>query len=104
MAAGAKGCDEIDVIEVVVPNVKSESVVNGVVEESDVVSNGKSEYEMQDIVVHMLNNLKLNPMAKEFVPSSYNRDQIVFNNFVTADKMTMGGDGFRNNRRVLLIF
>ncbi|KAK6777140.1 hypothetical protein RDI58_023857 [Solanum bulbocastanum] len=99
MAAGAKGCDEIDVIEVVVPNVKSESVVNGVVKESDVVSNGKSEYEMQDIVVHMLNNLKLNPMAKEFVPSSYNRDQIIFNNFVTADKMNMGGDGFRNNRR-----
>ncbi|KAH0722019.1 hypothetical protein KY289_005063 [Solanum tuberosum] len=96
MAAGAKGCDEIDVIEVVVPNVKSESVV---VKESDVVSNGKSEYEMQDIVVHMLNNLKLNPMAKEFVPSSYNRDQIIFNNFVTADKMNMGGDGFRNNRR-----
>ncbi|MCD7467630.1 RNA binding protein [Datura stramonium] len=91
MAAVAKGSDEIAVIEVPVPNVKSESVVNGV-KDSDLVSNG-----MQDIV-HMLNNLKLNPLAKEFVPSSYNRDQIVFNNFVTADK-TLGGDGFRNNRR-----
>ncbi|XP_055807937.1 polyadenylate-binding protein-interacting protein 9-like [Solanum dulcamara] len=98
MAAGAKGCDEIDVIEVDVPNVKCESVVNGDVKVSDLVSNGKSDYEMQDIVVDMLNNLKLNPMAKEFVPSSYNRDQIIFNNFVTADK-TIGGDGFRNNRR-----
>ncbi|KAF3620904.1 Polyadenylate-binding protein-interacting protein 9 [Capsicum baccatum] len=87
MADVAKGCDEIAVTEVVVPNVKSDTVVdNGVKEESDLVSNGK----MQDIVVHMFNNLKLNPMAKEFVPASYN--------FVTDDK-TMGGGGFRNNRR-----
>lgn len=100
MAAGAKGSDEIAAaIEVPVPNAKPESVVNGNVKDSDLVKNGKSECQMQDIVVHMLDNLKLNPMAKEFVPSSYNHDQIIFNNFVTADK-TMGGDGFRNNRRV----
>ncbi|KAK4344597.1 hypothetical protein RND71_034773 [Anisodus tanguticus] len=94
--------DEIAVVEVTEQNVKCESVVvnNGVKKDTDLMSNGKSEYEMQqDIVVHMLNNLKLNPMAKEFVPSSYNRDQIIFNNFVTDDKTLGRGDGYRNNRR-----
>ncbi|KAJ8556097.1 hypothetical protein K7X08_022855 [Anisodus acutangulus] len=94
--------DEIAVVEVTEQNVKCESVVvnNGVNKDTDLISNGKSEYQMQqDIVVHMLNNLKLNPMAKEFVPSSYNHNQIIFNNFVTADKTMGGGDGYRNNRR-----
>ncbi|CAN4087330.1 unnamed protein product [Withania somnifera] len=98
MADVAKGSDDIIVSEVAMPNVKSESVVNGV-KDTDLVSNGvKVEYQMQDID-HMLSNLKLNPMAKEFVPSSYNRDHIIFNNFVTADKTIGGGDGVRNNRR-----
>ncbi|XP_060201011.1 polyadenylate-binding protein-interacting protein 9-like isoform X2 [Lycium barbarum] len=89
MAGGAKGCNEIAIIEVSEPNVKCESVVNN--------NNGvKKDY---DIVDHMLNNLKLNPMAKEFIPSSYNRDHIIFNNFVTVDKTLVGGDGIRNNRR-----
>ncbi|XP_059301224.1 polyadenylate-binding protein-interacting protein 9-like isoform X1 [Lycium ferocissimum] len=90
MAGGAKGSNEIAIIEVSEPNVKCESVVN-------VNNNGvKKDY---DIVDHMLNNLKLNPMAKEFIPSSYNRDHIIFNNFVTVDKTMGGGDGIRNNRR-----
>ncbi|CAN4117638.1 unnamed protein product [Withania somnifera] len=100
MADVAKGCDEKVGSEVVMPNVKSESVVINGVKETDLVSNGgKVEYEVHDID-HMLSNLKLNPMAKEFIPASYNRDQIIFNNCVTADKsMGGGGDGFRNNRR-----
>ncbi|XP_009783961.1 polyadenylate-binding protein-interacting protein 8-like isoform X2 [Nicotiana tabacum] len=81
MATGTQGSDETAVIK-----------------DSDLITNSKSEYEMQNIV-HMLNKLKLNPQAKEFVPSSYNnRDQIFFNNFVTAHK-SLGGDGFRNNQR-----
>nr|XP_018631444.1 polyadenylate-binding protein-interacting protein 8-like isoform X2 [Nicotiana tomentosiformis] len=81
MATGTQGSDEIAVIK-----------------DSDLITNSKSEYEMQNIV-HMLNKLKLNPQAKEFVPSSYNnRDQMFFNNFVTAHK-SLGGDGFRNNQR-----
>lgn len=86
MATGTQGSDEIAVIK-----------------DSDLITNSKSEYEMQNIV-HMLNKLKLNPQAKEFVPSSYNnRDQMFFNNFVTAHK-SLGGDGFRNNQRVYLQF
>ncbi|XP_019229297.1 PREDICTED: polyadenylate-binding protein-interacting protein 8-like isoform X2 [Nicotiana attenuata] len=81
MATGTQGSDETAVIK-----------------DSDLITNSKSEYEMQNIV-HMLNKLKLNPQAKEFVPSSYNnRDQMFFNNFVTAHK-SLGGDGFRNNQR-----
>ncbi|XAR56382.1 hypothetical protein NMG60_11036844 [Bertholletia excelsa] len=56
-------------------------------------SDAKSEFKMQDIV-DMLSKLKLNPLAKEFFPSSYthdrNRDQFA------TDK---GNDGPPNNRR-----
>nr|GMC53049.1 polyadenylate-binding protein-interacting protein 8-like [Ipomoea batatas] len=42
--------------------------------------------------------LKLNPLAKEFFPSSYDRYEGL-NNFLTANK-TLGADGFRNNTTV----
>ncbi|XP_052179025.1 polyadenylate-binding protein-interacting protein 9-like [Diospyros lotus] len=55
----------------------------------------KSEFKMRDIV-DMLSKLKLNPLAKEFFPSSYlhdrNRDQLAANN-------QFGNDGNPNNRR-----
>ncbi|KAL1817962.1 hypothetical protein DCAR_0522460 [Daucus carota subsp. sativus] len=64
-------------------------------------SNSKSEYGMQDLV-DMLS--KLNPMAKEFVPSRYsidrNRDQYGVTFFVPAQKnLGNGNDGQSNNRR-----
>ncbi|CAN4097010.1 unnamed protein product [Withania somnifera] len=66
---------------------------------SDLNSNGKSEYHMHDIA-DMLKKLKLNPMAKEFFPSSYNRggDHMIVTCFMPANK-TMLVDGFGNNRR-----
>uniref|UniRef100_A0A5B7AD94 Putative polyadenylate-binding protein-interacting protein 8-like n=1 Tax=Davidia involucrata TaxID=16924 RepID=A0A5B7AD94_DAVIN len=64
-------------------------------------SDSKSEFKVQDIV-DMLSKLKLNPLAKEFFPSSYspdrNRDQLAANNFSPADKH-LGNDGYLNNRR-----
>ncbi|KAK6785336.1 hypothetical protein RDI58_018791 [Solanum bulbocastanum] len=78
-------------------NVNSESVVNGGKDSSEV----KSDYKMQDIV-DMLKKLKLNPLAKEFVPSYYNRDQMFLNNFVqnfvpVIKTVGVGGDVFQNN-------
>ncbi|KAL7186081.1 hypothetical protein ACSBR2_027940 [Camellia fascicularis] len=64
-------------------------------------SDSKSEFKMQDIV-DMLSKLKLNPLAKEFFPSSYlhdrNRDQSLPNNFSPTQK-NLGIDGYPNNRR-----
>ncbi|CAN4075502.1 unnamed protein product [Withania somnifera] len=62
-------------------------------------SNGKSEYQMHDIA-DMLKKLKLNPMAKEFFPSSYNHagDHMIVSGFVPANKI-LGVDGFGHNRR-----
>lgn len=73
-------------------------------------SDSKSEMKMQDFV-DMLSNLKLNPMAKEFFPSSYspidrNRDQPEFalNYFVQPayykNYPENGIEGYPNNRRV----
>ncbi|XP_057461965.1 polyadenylate-binding protein-interacting protein 9-like [Actinidia eriantha] len=61
-------------------------------------SDPKSEIQMQDIV-DMLSKLKLNPLAKEFFPSSYlqDRDQFAVNNFSPAKDL--GIDGYPNNRR-----
>ncbi|NP_001353880.1 RRM domain-containing protein [Solanum lycopersicum] len=78
-------------------NVNSESVDNGGKDCSDV----KSDYKMQDIV-DMLKKLKLNPLAKEFVPSYFNRDQMLLNNFVqnfvpVIKTVGEGGDAFQNN-------
>ncbi|CAI9757150.1 unnamed protein product [Fraxinus pennsylvanica] len=60
-------------------------------------SDSKSEMQMKEIV-DMLKKLKLNPLAKEFFPSSYNRSQMVDNNFVPAKKLS-GNDGFAKNPR-----
>lgn len=64
-------------------------------------SDSKSEFQMQDIV-DMLSKLKLNPMAKEFFPSSYsndlNHDQFAVSYFVPIDK-NLGSDGYPNRRR-----
>ncbi|KAG8364797.1 hypothetical protein BUALT_Bualt18G0036100 [Buddleja alternifolia] len=57
----------------------------------------KSELEMKEIV-DMLKKLKLNPLAKEFFPSSYSHGQMGAYNFVISDKGS-GRDGFPNNRK-----
>ncbi|KAK2968730.1 hypothetical protein RJ640_005917, partial [Escallonia rubra] len=62
----------------------------------------KPEFQMQDML-EMLSKLKLNPLAKEFFPSSYsldrNRgDQFAVSYFVQANKDS-GNDGYPNNRR-----
>ncbi|CAH9126995.1 unnamed protein product [Cuscuta epithymum] len=77
-------------------NVKSESPMNGD-KDSGSDSNSKSEYQMQDIIVDMFKTLKLNPMAKEFFPSSYIREDGI-SNFMTANK-TFVTDALRSNRR-----
>ncbi|CAI9784314.1 unnamed protein product [Fraxinus pennsylvanica] len=69
-----------------------EKDVDYIVKDSD----SKSEMKMKEIV-DMLKQLKLNPLAKEFFPSSYNSSQMGDNNFV-ATKIS-GNDGFANNRR-----
>ncbi|VFQ84171.1 unnamed protein product [Cuscuta campestris] len=71
-------------------NVKSESLGNGD-KDSGSDSNPKSEYQMQQEIVDMFKTLKLNPLAKEFFPSSYGRDEGL--------NKTLVADGFRNNRR-----
>ncbi|XAR68218.1 hypothetical protein NMG60_11003274 [Bertholletia excelsa] len=64
-------------------------------------SDPKSEFKMQDIV-DMLSKLKLNPLAKEFIPSSYlhdrNRYKLAAENFTPANKNS-GNDGNPNNRK-----
>nr|GLL34637.1 polyadenylate-binding protein-interacting protein 8-like [Ipomoea trifida]GMD33318.1 polyadenylate-binding protein-interacting protein 8-like isoform X2 [Ipomoea batatas]GMD36694.1 polyadenylate-binding protein-interacting protein 8-like isoform X2 [Ipomoea batatas] len=114
MAAGAEVCVETAMVEVEnsspapntgkisdagsevsVNNAKSESPADGQ-KDSGSNSSPESEFQMRDIV-NMLKTLKLNPLAKEFFPSSYGRDEGL-NNFVAANK-ALGGDGFRNNRR-----
>ncbi|GER29124.1 RNA-binding protein [Striga asiatica] len=87
---------------------KSENSYSGMSEESrdtngvkgsDVDSNAdsKSEFKVKDIV-DMLNKLKLNPLAKEFFPSSYNYGQMGAHSVVFSNK-TLGNDGLANNRR-----
>ncbi|XP_009615216.1 polyadenylate-binding protein-interacting protein 8-like isoform X2 [Nicotiana tomentosiformis] len=118
MAAGAKEvCGETTVIEApavqsLSPNTDNNIISesnNGCVKESDPIPNAKSEYQMQDIV-DMLKKLKLNPMAKEFFPSSYNNNNnnnnnnrgdqmLLMSNFVPANKTPLGADGLQNNRR-----
>ncbi|MCD9642343.1 Polyadenylate-binding protein-interacting protein 9 [Datura stramonium] len=108
MAAGAKEVSgeaavvEAPAVQSLSPNTDTTSNIsesNGVKDSSDSIANAKSEYHMQDIV-DMLKKLKLNPLAKEFFPSSYNNraDQMLLSNFVPANK-TLGVDGFQNNRR-----
>ncbi|KAK4420643.1 Polyadenylate-binding protein-interacting protein 9 [Sesamum alatum] len=73
-------------------------VINGV-KGSDLNSNAdsKSELQMKDFV-DMLKKLKLNPLAKEFIPSSYYYGQMGAYNFVLSSE-NLGNDGFPNNRR-----
>ncbi|KAA8526683.1 hypothetical protein F0562_008114 [Nyssa sinensis] len=77
-------------------NTNAVSLANGAKD-----SDSKSEFKMQDIV-DMLSKLKLNPLAKEFFPSSYShdrsRDQLAADNFSPANKHS-GNDGYPNNRR-----
>lgn len=101
MAAGAEMNGEAASVAVntSLPESKgSEISSGGNVKESD----SKQEFGMQHIV-DMLSNLKLNPMAKEFVPSYYSNDrspdQFAGAFFVPVDKNS-GNYGFPNNRRV----
>ncbi|XP_071715559.1 polyadenylate-binding protein-interacting protein 9-like [Rutidosis leptorrhynchoides] len=72
-------------------------------------TDSKSEIQMQDFV-NMLSNLKLNPLAKEFFPSSYspidhnhNQPELAFNYFVQPayfyNNPQNGIEGYPNNRR-----
>ncbi|KAH6764137.1 CTC-interacting domain 9 [Perilla frutescens var. frutescens] len=73
-------------------------VSNGVkISDSNSNADSKSELQMKEIV-DMLQKLKLNPLAKEFFPSSYYYGQMGDYNFVLSDK-NLGNDGFPNNRR-----
>ena len=57
----------------------------------------KSEFKMQDNMVDMFSNL--NPMAKEFFPSSYSNDR--YRDQVGAVSFkNLGNDGHPNDRRV----
>ncbi|GFP98851.1 polyadenylate-binding protein-interacting protein 9 [Phtheirospermum japonicum] len=112
MAAGSEVSGEAAVMDTVVKTIseeKTENLENSDSVESDGVTddgvkdseknspNSKSELQMMEIV-DMLNKLKLNPMAKEFFPSSYHQGQIGAQNFVPNNK-NLGNDGFPNNRR-----
>ncbi|KAI3465973.1 hypothetical protein Pfo_022636 [Paulownia fortunei] len=73
-------------------------VTNGV-KGSDLNSNADSKSELQiKEIVDMLKKLKLNPLAKEFFPSSYYYGQMGAYNFVLSNK-NLGNDDFPNNRR-----
>lgn len=67
--------------------------------ESDSDSNSISDtgYQMHNIV-DMLKKMKLNPLAKEFFPSSYNQDHMLANKFLSVQKR-QASDGFPNYRR-----
>lgn len=75
------------------------SVVNS---EKGSDSDSKSDMKIQDIV-DIFSNLKLNPMAEEFFPSSYSPNEFTLNYFAPAFYINSHGDGiegYPNNRRV----
>lgn len=81
----------------------NDSVVKNVDSKNGSDYESKSEMKMQDIV-DILSNLKLNPMAKEFFPSSYspidrNGDQteLSLNYFAPAYYTNSHGDGIEAN-------
>ncbi|XP_073037794.1 polyadenylate-binding protein-interacting protein 9-like isoform X1 [Primulina eburnea] len=83
------------------PNSKecAEPEINGDFKDSDLTSNGDSKSDMKvKEIVDMLKKLKLNPLAKEFFPSSYNHGQMGIINFAPDDK-NLGNDGLPNNQR-----
>ncbi|XP_073125608.1 polyadenylate-binding protein-interacting protein 9-like isoform X2 [Henckelia pumila] len=77
----------------------AETEGNGGVKDSDLNSDGDSKSEMEvNEIVDILKKLKLNPLAKEFFPSSYYHAQMGIINFAPDDKNS-GNDGFPNNQR-----
>ncbi|CAN4103048.1 unnamed protein product [Withania somnifera] len=60
------------------------------------LNDGKSDYKKVQDIVDMLKKLKLNPMAKEFVPSYCNPDHMLYNNFLPAIK-PLATDAFHIN-------
>ena len=81
-------------------NANAETNVESVITDSE-ESETKSELKMDEIA-DMLSKLKLNPLAKEFFPSSYqdrNRDQFADDNS-SPDNKHLENYGFPNNRRV----
>ncbi|KAF7112683.1 hypothetical protein RHSIM_RhsimUnG0204200 [Rhododendron simsii] len=106
MAAGVEGLGEAAVVQSpetdTAANGNAESVENVDDKESD---SKKSEFKMQEIA-DMLSKLKLNPMAKEFFPSSYlvigpNRNQFgPADGFSPVNNQLFGDDGYPNNRRM----
>lgn len=69
------------------------SVSNGDAKNSD----SKSKYKMQDDLVDMFSNL--NPMAKEFFPSSYSNDRCR-DQFAAVTFKNSGDGAHPNDRRV----
>lgn len=61
------------------------------------ISDSKSEFKMQDDIVDMFS--KLNPMAKEFFPSSYSNDRFR-DQFAAGTFKNLGNGGHPNDRRV----
>lgn len=103
MAKGVEGFGEAAVVESsttdTAANANAESLKN-----VDKESGSKSEFKMQEIS-DMLSKLKLNPMAKEFFPSSYIVIGPYCDQFVPADAFSpvnnqfYGGEGYPFNRR-----
>lgn len=75
---------------------------------ADGVNNNKnSDSDLESKLHKFLKELKLNPLAKEFFPSSYHpqvQAQMGAFSFVPFNKMNMGNDDFPNNRRVYSCF
>jgi RNA recognition motif-containing protein len=96
MAAGA----EMTAEETAAADIVQSPPNNTTTTDTDKIANSdgggkETDFKMQDIV-HMLSKLKLNPLAKEFFPSSYSHDR---NRDQDNDVKNQGADGFPNNRR-----
>lgn len=110
MAAGVEGLGEAAVVQSPETDTAADTAANGNAESVENVDDKESdsknsEFKMQEIA-DMLSKLKLNPMAKEFFPSSYlvigsNRDQFgPADGFSPVNNQLFGDDGYPNNRRV----
>ncbi|GER33622.1 CTC-interacting domain 8, partial [Striga asiatica] len=105
MAAGAEVSIESPVVAKTITDEKIDNFDSVESRENDVTDNGlkcsdsnpNSGIQMKGIV-DMLQKLKLNPMAKEFFPSSYHQGQMGAQNFVPSE-IFLGNDGFSNNRK-----
>ncbi|CAA0816370.1 Polyadenylate-binding protein-interacting protein 9 [Striga hermonthica] len=96
---GPAGEKNMEKIENSYSEMSEESGGTNEVKGSDTNSNAdsKSELGVNDIV-DMLKILKLNPLAKEFFPSSYNYGHMGAYSFVFYNN-NLGNDGFKNNLR-----